>query len=452
MLEGSAWEAARARRRSIGGILGVASAALLLTGWLAVPPQGATARQVSPVAAAPEVTLVPLITTRVLPAPEPTPAQPGSARSLRVVEGAIERGQSLSAALASQGVDRAVANTIARELSPKFDFRYSKVGDRFRLVQREDGSIVEFRYSPSEVVSHQLTREGETYAIRTWEAEQLRQTARIAGVVTTSLYDSVTQLGEHPQLAGDFAEVFAWDVDFTHSVRAGDEFSILYERLYRVLPDGREVYEGPGRILAAHYDGADGDHHAVYFELEEGLGGYYRPDGTSVQRHFLRAPLSYRRVSSGYTLSRWHPILKVRRPHQGIDYAAPVGTPVWAVAAGKVEFRGWQGGFGNLVRIRHANGYVSYYGHLSRFAKGLDVGDTVSQKQVVGYVGSTGLSTGPHLDFRLKKDGRFVNPSRLSSPAGPPIPPEDLETFRISCDRLLAQLDPQPIVATNEAL
>ncbi|NIP79347.1 MAG: hypothetical protein GWM90_09085, partial [Gemmatimonadetes bacterium] len=207
-----------------------------------------------------------------------------------------------------------MVHTIASELSSRFDFRYSKPGHRFRLVQRQDGSLVEFRYSPSELVSHYLTREGDGYATRTWEAEQIRQSARIAGVVTSSLYEAVTQLGEHPQLAGDFAEIFAWDVDFAHGVRRGDEFSILYERLYRVLPDGREVYEGPGRILAAHYDGGHRAHHAVYFEIAEGQGGYYRPDGSSVQRQFLRAPLSYRRVSSGYTLSRLHPILKVRRP------------------------------------------------------------------------------------------------------------------------------------------
>jgi murein DD-endopeptidase MepM/ murein hydrolase activator NlpD len=445
---GSAWENARAQRRSVGAVLGIASAAVLLTGWIAVPEtHSVEARPPAPL----EVAAVdPAVSPRVIP--DLAPEEPGPTRSLRVVEGEIGRGQSLSGALTSRGVPSRVVHVIASELSSRFDFRYSKPGDRFRLVQQEDGSIVEFRYSPNELVSHHLRREGDGYETETWEAEQLRQSARIAGVVNSSLYDAVTQLGEHPQLAGDFAEIFAWDVDFSHSVRRGDEFSILYERLYRVLPDGREVYEGPGRILAAHYEGGDGEHTAVYFEFEEGRGGYYRPDGSSVQRQFLRAPLSFRRVSSGYTLSRLHPILKVRRPHQGIDYAAPTGTPVWSVASGKVISRGRMGGFGNTVRIRHPNGYVSYYGHLSRFAKGLDVGDTVSQKQVVGYVGSTGLSTGPHLDFRLKKNGQYVNPSRISSPAGPPIPSEAKEAFRVSADGFLAQLDPEPIVVTNEAL
>jgi murein DD-endopeptidase MepM/ murein hydrolase activator NlpD len=448
---GNARENARVQRRSVGTVLGMASAAVLLTGWIAAPDRQASV-DTRPPAALETAAVAPAISPRVIPEPGPEPVEPGPTRSLRVVEGSLGHGHSLSGALTSRGVAPALVHIIARELSSKFDFRYSKPGDHFRLVQQEDGSIVEFRYSPNELVSHYLTREGDGYETRTWEAEQVRQTARIAGVVNSSLYDAVTQLGEHPQLAGDFAEIFAWDVDFTHSVRRGDEFSILYERLYRLLPDGREIYEGPGRILAAHYDGGDVEHTAVYFEPEEGRGGYYRPDGTSVQRQFLRAPLSFRRVSSGYTLSRLHPILKVRRPHQGIDYAAPTGTPVWAVASGKVVFRGRQGGFGNMVRVRHPNGYVSYYGHLSRFAKGLAVGDTVSQKQVVGYVGSTGLSTGPHLDFRMKKNGRYVNPSRISSPAGPPIPTEVQESFHLSAQSLLAQLDPQPIVVTNEAL
>jgi murein DD-endopeptidase MepM/ murein hydrolase activator NlpD len=449
-LRGSAWENARARRRSVGAVLGIASAAVMLTGWIAAPERYSVSAE--PPEALEIAAIAPASAPRVIPAPDPEPEQPGPTRSLRVVEGKIGRGQSLSGALTSQGVASRVVHVIATELSSRFDFRYSRPGDRFRLVQQEDGSIVGFRYSPNELVSHHLRREGDGYETRTWEAEQLRQSARIAGVVNSSLYDAVAQLGEHPQLAGDFAEIFAWDVDFSHSVRRGDEFSILYERLYRVLPDGREVYEGPGRILAAHYGGGDGEHTAVYFELEEGRGGYYRPDGSSVQRQFLRAPLSFRRVSSGYTLSRLHPILKVRRPHQGIDYAAPTGTPVWAVASGKVIHRGRMGGFGNTVRIRHPNGYVSYYGHLSRFAKGLHVGDTVSQKQVVGYVGSTGLSTGPHLDFRMKKNGKYVNPSRISSPAGPPIPSDVKDDFCLSAEGLLAQLDPQPIVVTNEAL
>jgi murein DD-endopeptidase MepM/ murein hydrolase activator NlpD len=436
---------ARLRRRSIGAALAFAAVGLLLTAWLTGP------RPAIPVASV-EITPLPAaeIPPPILPAAPPEPAPP--ARSLRVVEGKLGRGQTLGTALGVHGISAQVVHTIATEMSPAFDFRYSRPGDGFRLIQREDGELVEFLYTPSELVSYHLVREGEGFETQRWEAEQHRQTARIAGIITSSLYEAITQLGEHPQLASDFAEIFAWDVDFAHAVQAGDEFSILYERLYRVLPDGRELYEGPGRILAARYGGVEGDHRAVYFEAEEGRGGYYGPDGNSVQRQFLRAPLSFSRISSGYTLSRLHPVLKVRRPHQGVDYAAPTGTPVWSVADGRVVFRGWQGGFGNLVKVRHPNGYETWYGHLSRFARGLHVGQTVGQKQIVGYVGSTGLATGPHLDFRMKRNGNYVNPSRLATPAGPPIPSNSRTVFRAACDRMLAQLDPQPLAVTNEAL
>jgi murein DD-endopeptidase MepM/ murein hydrolase activator NlpD len=213
-----------------------------------------------------------------------------------------------------------------------------------------------------------------------------------------------------------------------------------------------ESYLRPGRILAAQYNGAAGSHSAVYFESQPGQGGYYRPDGSSVQRQFLQAPVRYARISSRYSAARHHPILRITRPHQGIDYAAPAGTPIWAVADGRVIYRGHAGGFGNLLKIRHARGYVTYYGHLSRFAAGLEVGQRVRQKQVVGYVGSTGLSTGPHVCFRIAQDGRYFNPAKLRTPAGEPVAAQRRTEFLASRDALLARLDAAPLVATDEAL
>src|SRR5690606_33322253 len=235
--------------------------------------------------------------------------------------------------------------------------------------------------------------------------EVLRQQARLSGVVSTTLYDAVQDLGESPELASDFASIFAWDLDFAKSVRAGDAFHLLYERTYVRREGGGLRYVGPGRILAARYEGAAGTLEAVYYETEPGQGDYYRPNGESVRQHFLAAPLRYTRISSSFTQARFHPILRVTRPHPAIDYAAPVGTPVWAVASGRVSHVGRAGGFGRLVKIKHANGYESYYAHLSSYARGLRVGDRVSQKQVIGYVGQSGLATGPHLCFRIQKDG-----------------------------------------------
>jgi murein DD-endopeptidase MepM/ murein hydrolase activator NlpD len=235
-------------------------------------------------------------------------------------------------------------------------------------------------------------------------------------------------------------------------IRVGDEFRILYEQLFRTGENGDEVFVRPGRILAARYAGKAGEHTAVYFESEEGRGGYYRPDGSTVQREFLMAPVRYARVSSRYSAARRHPILKITRPHHGIDYAAATGTPVFAVAGGEVLYNGWSGGFGNLVKIRHDSGYVTYYGHLSRFADGLRVGQPVGQKQVIGYVGSTGLSTGPHVCFRVAKNGKYVNPIQLPTPEGPPLPSEFKKNFQARRDTLLASLDSGTLVAADEAL
>ena len=172
-----------------------------------------------------------------------------------------------------------------------------------------------------------------------------------------------------------------------------------------------------------------------------------------MRRQLLRAPLNFRRISSRFSHSRLHPILRVRRPHLGIDYAAAYGTPVWSVADGTVIFRGWSGGFGKLVKVRHANGYVSLYGHLSRFPRGMKVGQRVQQKEVIGYVGSSGLSTGPHLDFRLMKHGKWVDPAAVRTPAGDPIPAQAQQAFVQLRDQLLRDLDPtQLVVVTNEAL
>jgi len=373
---------------------------------------------------------------------------------LDVIEGRLRRNQTLSAALRSRGISAATVHAIAQGMRPVFDFRYSRPGDAFWVGRDADGALVEFRYSRSSIERYLLRREdgpdGELVA-SAYQPEIEVRTARLAGLVQTSLYDAMRQLGESGELAHDFAEIFAWDVDFSRNVHPGDEFRLLYER--RVLvEEGREEYLGPGRILAARYSNADADYDAVYFETAKDRGGYYRLDGSSVERQFLRAPLNYRRISSRFSANRLHPVYKVRRAHPAIDYAAATGTPVWSVADGTVIFRGVLGGLGKTVKVRHANGYVSFYGHLSRFPKGLSVGERVRQKQVVGFVGSTGVATGPHLDFRMQYHGRYINPATVQTPPGDPISAALMPEFLAKRDEYLDTLDPRPLrVATQEA-
>jgi murein DD-endopeptidase MepM/ murein hydrolase activator NlpD len=372
-----------------------------------------------------------------------------------ILEGKLRRNQTLSAALRGQDISAGMVHAIAVGMGPVFDFRYSRPGDHYWLARDANGELIEFRYSRSSIERYALRRIGDgedaKFIATAYEPEIELRPTRLAGIVSSSLYEAMRQLGEEGELAHDFAEIFAWDVDFSRGVQPGDEFRVLYERRM-LVEDDREEYLGPGRILAARYINADDEHNAVYYENGDDVGGYYRLDGSSVERQFLRAPLNYRRISSRFTSSRLHPILKVRRPHPAIDYAAPTGTPVWSVANGTVIFRGVLGGLGKTVKVRHSGGYVSFYAHLSRFPKGLNVGERVRQKQVVGYVGSTGTATGPHLDFRMQQHGKYLNPASVQAPPGDPISPQSMPEFLAMRDSYLDELDPQSLrVVTQEA-
>lgn len=371
-----------------------------------------------------------------------------------IVEDQIEAGDTLLGALARHGVGASTVALIVRELKPHFDFRRARPGHRYRLERAEDGSLVSFRYDVSAHERYELVQQGDGYEARGARRGVVRQQARLAGVVSTTLHDAIEDLGERPELAARFASIFAWDVDFAKGTRPGDEFHLLYERNYvaREGATGGLRYVGPGRILAARYKSAGQTHEAIYYETAPGAGSYYRPNGQSVQQAFLAAPVKYTRITSSFTQARFHPILRRTRPHPGIDYAAPAGTPVWAVASGRVTHVGWMGGYGRLVKIRHADGYESYYAHLSSFGKGLQVGQAVAQKQVIGYVGSSGLSTGPHVCFRITKDGRFVNPASTRIPSGDRIAGRQRQDFETVRDARLAQLGPTTLVAVDEAM
>lgn len=369
-----------------------------------------------------------------------------------VTRGEIAKQESLASSLRRQGVSPAAIHLVSTELRKVFDFRRSRAGDAYRLTQDADGRILDFQYSQGREESYSLAWKGTRY-VASKQTEVLEpQVAKIAGVVEGSFYDAIMALGEQSALATEFAKILAWDMDFSRHVHPGDEFSILYERMYTKGADGKGVYVRPGKILAGRYSGRSGDHTVVYYENGQGEGAYFRPDGSSIERAFLAAPLAFSRISSRFTNARRHPILNVTRPHPGIDYAAPYGTPIFSVADGVVEFRARAGASGNLIRIRHSGGFTSHYAHLSNFARGLNVGDKVRQKEIIGYVGSTGLSTGPHVCFRVKKNGQYVDPMRIAKPAGPAIEYDRIDHFRDVRDQRLADLGRGPFLAANEAL
>jgi murein DD-endopeptidase MepM/ murein hydrolase activator NlpD len=388
--------------------------------------------------------LLPELTQSVDPMAD-TAADP----TLTIVTGRVPKRGTLAGALRGSGVSPELVETVARTLRSVFDLRGARPGDFYALIRDNSDQLLSFEFQRGRAEVYRIERNDVGNLVASRETAQLeRRVLQLGGVVKRSLFDAMTDLGESPALVHAFTDIFAWDFDFSTQARPGDEFRLVFEKFYD--KDGFVRY---GRVQAAEYRAARHDFVAVWFEDESGSGAYYTPDGNAMRRSFLAAPLKYSRISSRYTMSRLHPILHARRPHEGVDYAAPTGTPVWAVADGEVVFAGWGGGFGQLVRVKHTNGYISSYGHLSRFARGLHVGQRVAQKQLVGFVGATGLATGPHLDFRLARNGRFVDPLRMKIDSGEPVPPRSRSRFAKVKEMRLAELrEAQPALVLDAAM
>jgi murein DD-endopeptidase MepM/ murein hydrolase activator NlpD len=300
-----------------------------------------------------------------------------------------------------------------------------------------EGVIRTFTYGIDELRTLRVTRKGDELAAEVLTRTYETRVAAASGSITSSLFGAVSDAGEEDQLAIDLADIFAWDVDFNTELQRGDSFRVAVEKLYL---DGQFVKYGP--IVSAELVRGTRILQAVRFQNAAGDSGYYAADGTPLRKAFLRSPLRFTRISSGFTGARLHPILNRVRSHFGIDFAAPTGTPVSASADGVVASAGWAGGYGNSVRIRHANGFETLYGHLSR----IDVrsGQRVSQGTRIGAVGQTGLATGPHLDYRMVQNGRFVNPFRVQTPPAEPLEASERPAFEAARTTALALLGPAP--------
>ncbi len=357
------------------------------------------------------------------PAAELPVAEPDSAAH-RTLHGVIRAGKGLAESLATAGVAPNLIPDIVRRLAPSLDLRRLRPGERFTAVLAESGDLVSLSYekTPLEALVLKATPDG-------WETEIAplpveTRVVEVRGTIRSSLFEAVDRAGEGDALAVAFAELLAWDVDFAHEMQTGDTFRAVVEKAYR---DGRFLQYG--RILAAEYRGGDHAHRAYFYPWPDGSGDWYAADGRSVRASFLRAPISYSRISSGFSRARLHPILNRVQPHLGVDFAAPHGTPVWAPADGVVAALKSDSAGGRQVVLRHAGGYETHYLHLSRYARGLRRGVRVEQKEIIGYVGSTGLATGPHLDYRVRRHGAWVNPLTEDFPRGEPLPAEHAERF-----------------------
>ena len=355
----------------------------------------------------------------------------------RLFKDKVKKGDTFETVLKRNGISRELMPSMIKAARNIHNLNRVVIGHEFNF-ELVDSRLASLRYEIDEDRLLLLTREDSA----AWNAEIVQTQYRIiekglCGTINSSLYETVLELCSLPELALKLSEVYAWQIDFHTEIRKGDNFKVIYQE--KIHPAGSKKV---GRILAALFNNREKSFYAVGFSNADGRWDYFDLEGTSLRRAFLRSPFKYMpRISSRFSRRRFHPILKIFRPHLGIDYAAPTGTPILALGDGRVTYRGWNGGFGRFIRVKHNGMYTTTYGHLSRYVRGIKVGSWVKQGQVIGYVGTTGLSTGPHLDFRFYKNGQPVNPLTVDIPAGDPVDPSRSSYFIIHRDQTLIRLN-----------
>ncbi|MCC6501971.1 MAG: peptidoglycan DD-metalloendopeptidase family protein [Deltaproteobacteria bacterium] len=323
---------------------------------------------------------------------------------------------------------------IVKKAKPVFDLTRMKE-DSVLKAFTIDGRLqkVEYKFSDYEFLIVERDPDGNMAAKKGELPHEIRETV-VTGTIENSLYEDALKAGADPQAVVALTDIFAWDIDFASDIHKGDSFRILSEMLY---VDGVPVKTG--RLLGAEMENGGKNYTAIYYEGNNGKG-YYDEKGRSLKKTLLKSPLRFRRITSTFSRGRFHPVLKRYRPHHGIDYGAPTGTPIESAGSGVVKYAGWKGGYGKYIEIKHSNGYTTAYGHLSRIGKGVRSGSKVDQGQVIGYVGSTGISTGPHLHYEVKVNNKLINPLSVKSLPGVPVPKKELSQFAAVRESVLDKL------------
>ena len=373
----------------------------------------------------------------VIPSASPPPPAPLSSSpaltphesELQTIEGEVKERSNLFQSLTERNIPPRWINLIISKLKSYVNFKKIKEGT-YRFITDGKGELVTFIYEASPTEIYEIEKDAQGYVVHRQEVSLETHLAKVVGEIRSSLFEAMDAAGEQDTLTIAFGEILAWEIDFYKDVREGDRLKVVVEKVYK-----GDQFVGYGTIQCVEYQRGEKIIRGIRYK-----DGYYNEKGISLRKAFLKAPLRFNRISSKFSRARLHPILGGLRPHLGVDYAAPPGTPIWAVADGTVASCGLNDGFGNQVILRHRNGYTTSYGHLSGFCPGIKKGARVRQKQVIGYVGSTGLSTGPHLDYRVAKDGRYRNPLREGFPAGLPIGNGDIGTFDQRRDEMLVWL------------
>ena len=343
----------------------------------------------------------------------------------------VQKGETLETILDKLSVAGSRADIITSLQKAGFPFRKCLPGDTIFLV-KEDSKFAHMAYQQNYQNIYYVNNESGCLTVSMKYPYFDTVLTYMNGSVNSTLYESMLASGETSHLVIRFADVFAWEVDFFTDTQEGDSFFLYFEKIFC-----DSVLVEYGLISFARYKGEAGDFYGFYYCDPEGHDDYFNREGQSLRKSLLRSPLRFSYISSYFSKRRYHPILKKWRPHHGLDYVAPIGTPIATIGDGRVTYRGWKGGYGNLVEIRHANNFRSRYGHLSRFAKGLYVGKRVKSGDLIGYLGSTGLSTGPHLHFELHKNGVPINPLRVDIPRAPSVKKKYMDEYIAHRDSVL---------------
>jgi murein DD-endopeptidase MepM/ murein hydrolase activator NlpD len=355
--------------------------------------------------------------------------------SLIIVKDQVKSGDNLSSILLKYKIGQQAVEKLVQKSEGIFDVRRIKAGNKYTVLCTNDSLrkavYLIYEQSPTRYVVFETA---DSLHIHTGEKEVTVRIRAASGKITSSLWNAVIDAGASPNLAVELSEIYAWSIDF-YAIQPGDNFTVFYEEL---VVDNEQI--GMGNISSARFNHAGKDIYAFRY-IQDGAVDYFDETGMSLRKAFLKAPLKFSRISSRFSNSRLHPVLRIRRPHHGVDYAAPKGTPVHTVGSGTVTDVRYAGGAGRMVKIKHNATYSTAYLHLSGYGPGIKAGVRVSQGQVIGYVGSTGLSTGPHLDFRFYKNGTPVDPLKVESPPALPVKKELLVDFNQMRLKLIRQHD-----------
>lgn len=353
------------------------------------------------------------------------------ASPVKSIESSIEPGETLISVFRKHGLNIEDLFAMRQAAASVHRLRQVHPGQPYRFTIDKNNCVNSFTYGINDNTILKIERDENGFWAQKCDIPYESRVLTLGGQIDDSLIATLGSSREDIALAISISDILAWDVDFNTDLRRGDSFKIIVEGLYI-----EGVFRKYGKIISIEFVNDGRTHKAFLFE-QNGRPDYFDPDGKSLKKAFLKAPLSFRRVSSSFSRSRRHPILKINRPHHGIDYVAPTGTPVSATASGRISFAGPKGAYGKLVILTHRNGMQTYYGHLSRIASGVHAGKQIQQGDLVGYVGSTGLSSGPHLHYEMRQNTRPINPAHFRMQAGDPVPPSRMSDFQ----RVMADAD-----------